>query len=262
MADETPKHLQIAADLRARIASGELQPGDKVESVKTLSERYGLNQTSVRSAVDLLRAEGLIDRRAGSGTYVKARNRLTRRAHARDMRLPTQPSTSPFARDVIAAGMVPRWDYQSERKTASPAIAARLQIDIGDPVMHTRYCYFADDEPIQLADSFEPLAITEGTPIELPEDGAAVGVVARMDLIGVNPTHYIEDVTDRSATPEEVEALKLDPRGPLSVLAIERTYFAGETPVETADIVFPGRRYRVVYKVELDAAPTSEQPSN
>lgn len=256
MANETPKHLRIAADIRARIASGELQPGDKVESVKTLSERYGLNQTSVRTAVDLLRAEGLIERRAGSGTYVKQRSRLTRRAMGRDMRLPRPPSTSPFARDVTAAGMAPRWDHESERTTASPAIASRLKIAVGDPVMRTRYRYFADDEPIQLADSFEPLAITEGTPVELPEEGAAIGVVARMDLIGVNPTHYVEEVTDRSADPEEAELLEMDPRGSLSVLAIERTYFAAETPVETCDIVFPARRYRVIYEVQLDPAPT------
>lgn len=254
MAKETPKHLRIAADIRARIATGELQPGDKVASVRTLSDQYGLNQTSVRTAIDLLRAEGLIERRAGSGTYVRQPSRLTRRAMGRDMRNRKTPSTSPFARDVSDAGMRPHWDSESARTEATPAIAARLQIQPGDPVMHTRYVYFADDEPIQLANSFEPLAITEGTPVELPEEGAAVGVVARMDLIGVNPTRYVEEITDRSATPDEAEALGIDPRGSLTVLAIERTYYAGDLPVETADIVFPGRRYRVIYEVELDPA--------
>lgn len=256
MANEMPKHLRLAAEIRARIASGELQPGDKVETVEVLSEQHQLNKTSVRGALDLLQAEGLIERRRGSGTYVKQRSRLTRRAMSRDIRAPRPPSTSPFARDVTAAGMTPRWDHQSERTEASPAIAERLGVEVGAPVMRTQYRYFADDEPIQLADSFEPLAITEGTPVELPEDGAAVGVVARMDLIGVNPTRMVEEVTDRSATPEEAEALSLDPRGSLSVLAIERTYYAGETPVETCDIVFPARRYRVIYEVQLDPAPT------
>jgi DNA-binding GntR family transcriptional regulator len=255
VAKETPRHLRLAAEIRARIASGELQPGDKIETVEVLSSQHRLNKTSVRSAFDLLQAEGLIERRRGSGTYVAQRSRLTRRAMGRDMRLPKPPSTSPFARDVTAAGMEPRWDHESAPTIATPAIAERLKIQVGDPVMRTRYRYFADNEPIQLADSFEPLAITGGTPVELPEDGAAIGVVARMDLIGVNPTHYIEEVTDRSASPEEAELLQMDPRGSLSVLAIERTYYAGETPVETCDIVFPARRYRVVYEVQLDPAP-------
>lgn len=255
MATETPKHLRIAADIRARIANGDLQPGDKVESVKTLSIRYGLNQTSVRTAIDLLRADGLIERRAGSGTYVRQPTRLTRKAMSRNMRTPQPGGTSPFARDVTAAGMTPRWDHDSSRDHATPAIARRLGIQPGDPVMRTRYRYFADDEPIQLADSFEPLTVTEGTPVELPEDGAAVGVVARMDLIGMSPTRYVEEVIDRSATPDEAEALGLDPRGSLSVLAIERTYYAGDIAVETCDIVFPARRYRVIYEVELAPAP-------
>src|SRR3954467_12052388 len=100
VARETPKYLRVAADIRALLANGELQPGDKVPSVFKLSQQYGLNQTSVRSAIELLRAEGLIERRAGSGTYVKQRGRLTRRAMGRDMRAPKPPSTSPFARDV------------------------------------------------------------------------------------------------------------------------------------------------------------------
>lgn len=254
MADSPPAYLRIAADIRARVATGELQPGDKIPSTKELASQYGINVTSVRSAIVMLQSEGLIERRRGSGTYVRQASRLVRRAHSRNMRTPGA-TTSPFARDVEAAGMRPGWDHQSEHTTATPRIAERLGIAEGDPVMRTRYRYLADDQPIQLADSHEPLAITAGTPVEWPEEGAAVGVVARMDLIGVDPTRFVEEVTARPASPEEIAALALNPRGGLWVLAIERTYYAGDTAVETADIVFPGDRYRLVYEVELDPAP-------
>ncbi|WP_327037672.1 hypothetical protein [Micromonospora maris] len=49
-----------------------------------------------------------------------------------------------------------------------------------------------------------------------------------------------------------VTALDLDPRGGRWVIAIERTYHAGQTAVETADIVFPGDRYRLVYEMPVD----------
>lgn len=254
MADGPPAYLRIAADIRARVASGELQPGDKVQSVAKLRTEYGVSSTVARTAITMLQSEGVVERRRGSGTYIRQTTRLIRRAHSRNMRAPG-PSTSPFARDVSAAGQQPRWEHHSEHATASPRIAARLGIDEGDPVMRTRYRYLADEQPIQLADSHEPLAITAGTPIEWPEEGAAVGVVARMDLIGVNPTRFIEEVTARPAGPEEITDLGLDLRGGLWVLAIERTYFAGDTAVETADIVFPGDRYRLVYEVDIDPAP-------
>lgn len=254
MADSPPAYLRLAADIRARVAAGELRPGDKVPSVAKLVEQYGLSTTSVRTAIAMLQSEGLIERRRGSGTYVRQQSRLVRRAHSRNMRTPG-PSTSPFARDVAAAGSAPRWEHRSEHTTATARIAERLGIAEGDPVMRTRYKFLADDQPIQLSDSHEPLAITAGTPVEWPEDGAAVGVVARMDLIDVHIDRFVEEVTARPASPEEIADLRLDLRGGLWVLAIERTYYAGDTAVETADIVFPGDRYRLVYEIGIDPAP-------
>ena len=259
MTSSAPAYLRVVADIRARIVTGELQPGDKVPSVAKLVDEYGLSTSTIRTAIAMLQSEGLIERRRGSGTYVRQSTRLVRRAHSRNLRKPNvAPSTSPFARDVAAAGATPRWEHQSEHTTATARIAQRLGIDPGDPVMRTRYRYLADDQPIQLADSHEPLAITAGTPVEWPEAGAAVGVVARMDLIDVHIDRFVEEVTARPATPEEIEQLGLDLRGGLWVLVLERTYFAGETAVETADIVFPGDRYRLVYEVEVDPAPETE----
>lgn len=258
MTDSSPAYLRIAADIRARVASGDLQPGDKVPSVAKLQGQYQVSSTVARSAIALLQSEGLIERRRGSGTYVRGRTLLVRRAHSRDMRTRPGPTTSPFARDVAAAGGAARWEHDSEHAGANPRIAERLGIQPGDPVMRTRYRYLADDRPIQLADSHEPLAITAGTPVEWPEAGAAVGVVARMDLIGVPPTRFTEEVTARPASPEEIAALDLDPRGGLWVLAIERTYYADDTAVETADIVFPANRYRLVYEMPLDPAAPAD----
>ncbi|WP_239096141.1 UTRA domain-containing protein [Micromonospora lutea] len=172
-------------------------------------------------------------------------------------------STSPFARDSEAAGRQPTWDSESERIPSPPHIAGRLGIEPGDPVMHTRYRYLADGDPIQLADSYEPIAVTGSTPVEYPERGPIIGVVARMDFIGVQIDRFVEEVTTRPAMPVEVAALDLDPRGGRWVIAIQRTYYAGQTAVETADIVFPADRYRLVYEVPIDPwSPSDETASS
>ena len=108
---------------------------------------------------------------------------------------------------------------------ADADIARRLAIALGDPVMSTRYLFLADDEPIQLSHSREPLAVTGGTPVEWPEDGATVGVVARMDLIGVRVDESVERITARPAIAIEAQELRLPARAPL-VFVIERTYYA------------------------------------
>jgi hypothetical protein len=46
--------------------------------------------------------------------------------------------------------------------------------------------------------SYEPLALTRRTPIELPEQGDVLGVIARMDSIGQHVTEVRERVTTRS----------------------------------------------------------------
>jgi GntR family transcriptional regulator len=248
---EPPNYQRVVDDLRSRILAGELRPGDKLPTEKELQQRWGFSTTIIKHALTLLRGEGLIEGRRGSGNYVRDRTQLVRRAHSRDMRKRIG-STSPFARDSEAAGRRPSWQSESERIPAPPHIAERLGIQPGDTVMHTKYRYLADGNPIQLADSYEPIAITGGTRVEYPEQGPIVGVVARMDFIGVAIDRFVEEVTTRPAMPEEADTLELDRRGGMWVIAIERTYYAGQTAVETADIVFPGDRYRLVYEMPID----------
>lgn len=254
MPDRVPLYLRIAADLRERMASGDLPPGGKLPTQAQVQVQYNASSTAVIYALKMLESEGRIERRRGSGSYVRDARRLIRRAHSRDLRS-TQGSTSPFARDTAAAGMAPSWEHHSERSTASARIAERLGIQPGDPVMFTRYRFIADEKPIQVSRSHEPLAITGGTEVEWPEESAVVGVVARMDLIGVSIVRFVERIRSRPASPEEAEALGLNPRGGMYVLAIERTYYTEDQAVETADIVFPSDRYELEYEIPIDLGP-------
>lgn len=242
-----PAYLQIADDLRSQILEGALQADDKLPSEPALMEDYGVSRIVVRQALDVLRTEGLIVKQQGRGSYVRTLVPPTRRVlgHLYDER----PKGSPFAAVVTAGGQQPEWDYQSRKTTASKVIADRLGLEPGDPVMRTSYRFLADDEPVMLSTSFEPLAITEGTPIEQPESGSVTGVVSRFDLIGLHITHVREDVTGRAARPYEAEVLGI-PTG-VPVLVIERTYFVEDRPVETADIVVSSARYILSYRLEI-----------
>ncbi len=245
-----PAYLQIAADLRSRITSGELRPGAKLPSEAALMAAYGVSSTVTKRAIFLLKSEGLVEGRSGSGVYVREIRRLVRESHGRGLRRQQGP-TSPFARDAQAGGQAPTWEHDSAEEEATDAVAARLEIEPGDPVMRTDYRFLADGHPVQLSRSWEPLAVTRGTPVEWPEDGAAVGVVARMDLIGVRIDEFVERPSWRAGTPEEVAALGLSPRRPM-VVVIQRTYYAAGRPVETADIVADADRYELVYRMPVD----------
>jgi DNA-binding GntR family transcriptional regulator len=65
-----PVYVQVAAILRQQIGSGELGPGRPVPSVRTLTERYGINRATAAKALRVLADEGLVHVVRGRGWFV------------------------------------------------------------------------------------------------------------------------------------------------------------------------------------------------
>ena len=70
---ELPPHRQIAAWLLARMDSGELRPGQTIDSEKDLMDAFGVARTTVRRAIAYLRETGAVRSVAGRGSYVAGR---------------------------------------------------------------------------------------------------------------------------------------------------------------------------------------------
>jgi len=68
--DDSWKYERIAGDLRARIRSGEYAPGSRLPSKNELKARHGVSDGPVNEALKVLRGEGLIETRQGSGAFV------------------------------------------------------------------------------------------------------------------------------------------------------------------------------------------------
>ncbi|MFJ9623751.1 GntR family transcriptional regulator [Streptomyces sp. NPDC101181] len=252
MPRDTP-YLQVADALRARLRAGEWKVGDKLPSRARFAEEYGVGQSVAQRAVERLIAEGILEGRAGSGTYVRRARERRRmlRSRLRELR-----GDSPFRahmRDQGAAGV---WECDSTaRVPATEDIAGRLAIEPGDLCVMTDYEFLADGQPVQLARSWEPMAITDGTPVLLPEMGpkGKIGVVERMRSIDVHIVTAIEVPRPARATREHANLLGI-PLGDL-VTRLERTYFDAEgRPVETADIIVPDSRWEIAYEIEVDGS--------
>ena len=71
--DPRPPYQQVANALRAAILTRKLAPGEKLPSGNELARRYGVARMTIQQAVRLLRDEGLIVSRQGSGVYVRER---------------------------------------------------------------------------------------------------------------------------------------------------------------------------------------------
>ncbi|MFB1047688.1 GntR family transcriptional regulator [Streptomyces chrestomyceticus] len=248
---EQPPYLAVADRLRQSIANGNWSPGDRLPSRAQLAGEYGVGDNVIRRAQELLIAQGLLEGRAGSGTYVaEPRHRLRMvRSSSREQR-----GGSPFRADMAGLGKHGTWEHSTEAKVPAPReIAARLGIAEGDLCVRTAYEFLADGKPVQLSTSWEPYSITEGTIAVLPEGGpyAGRGVIERMAAIGVVITHAVERPEPRRATVAEANLLGI-PKSAL-VTHIRRTYISEDgRPVETADIVVPDAYCEIVYEVPIE----------
>ncbi len=69
-AGEQAKHRRIYSDILDRIQNGDLMPGQRLPTERELVDLYGVSRPTVAKALSRLQQEGIIDRRAGSGSYV------------------------------------------------------------------------------------------------------------------------------------------------------------------------------------------------
>ena len=67
-----PKHAVIAQHLREAITLRTYKSGDRLPSESQLVRKFGVSRPTVGRALRDLQAEGLIERRAGSGSYVRS----------------------------------------------------------------------------------------------------------------------------------------------------------------------------------------------
>ncbi len=64
---------RIAADLRRKIETGELRPGDQLPLVSALATEHHVSTATVAKAIKALRDQGLVVSRHGWGTFVAER---------------------------------------------------------------------------------------------------------------------------------------------------------------------------------------------
>ncbi len=67
---QMPRYFQVAAVLRKRVRDGVWPVGTRISTIDELEAEFGVARVTVRQAIDILRNEGALETRQGSGTYV------------------------------------------------------------------------------------------------------------------------------------------------------------------------------------------------
>lgn len=248
---DQPLFRQIAADLRGRIMSGELEPGDRLPSETDLRAQWKTSRPTVRQAVAQLASEGLVDVEHGRGTFVRRRPPVRRLSADRLSRKRRQAGQAAFLADAAAAGARPEVDMiDISRSTADDRVAEWLGIDVDTPVLVRRRRYLADGRPMQLATSYLPAELADAIPALAAEDTGPGGIYARIEDAGHRFAPFREMITVRIPAEDERRTLDMPPVMPvLDILRTARDE-AGRV-LEVCHAVLRGDRYAV--EVELPA---------
>src|SRR3954471_771677 len=164
-ASDRAVYRQIADHLRSEIERGEREPGSQLPSESQLMAAYDVSRVTARRALGVLVTDGLVTAEHGRGWFVRRKppvrrlgfDRFARRSEGKAaFTVDMETSNRPFHVEVLYVG----------RGIAPAETASLLGIEPGDEVVVRRRRYFAEDQPIEVATSYIPLDVAEGTPIE------------------------------------------------------------------------------------------------
>lgn len=257
------KYERIANDLRQQIASGELQPGERVPSENSLIERYKVSIPTLRQALAVLRTEGLVEARHGKGTYVREPRRMVtrrndRHQHEKDVvRQPENERRHSGSAEGDTGFQTDAFDFEAEYATvtADDRLATVFSVPVGTPLLRRSYhSRFQDeDSPLGTGYSYLVLDMINSNPKLLdpscePWPG---GTMHQLSTVGIEVDRIVEEIYARLPSHSETEALNLLPG--TAVFAIQKKMIdIADRVVEFSDFILPGDRHRMIYTTQLE----------
>lgn len=224
----TPLYLQLEAVLREALTSDTWKAGEAMPPERELANKFGVSRLTLRKALERLEAQGLVQRRQGSGTYVAPR-----------LEQPLSTLTG-FSEDMRARGLEPslRW-LKRGLFTASPEEVLALSLSPGEKVARLERVRSAQGEPMAVERAALPAHL-------LPDpEQVKESLYTYLESKDLRPARALQRLRSVAASRQEAELLGIRPGEP--VLYIERlSYLADGSVLEFTRSHYRGDRYDFV----------------
>lgn len=247
--DKRPKAQRIANEIRAMIMSGQWEPGSKIPKTDDLIKTHKASNVTVQRALDILKAEQLLEGRSGTGVFV--RDRAPQTITPASYMTPSDPG-EPYRWSTEATRRGQRGSNQvlSVGEVATPKRVARaLGVKAGAMAVLRTRLGLLNDEPAEVSYSYYPAELARGTRLadrrKIP--GGSPTLLAEM---GYPPREQVDEVAARPATTEEYELLEIP--GDVPVLEVFRIVYSDDRrPIEVTVLVKPGHLYKMGYHLPV-----------
>lgn len=232
-----PAYREVADRLREALRDPFREPGVPLDSERILAERFGVSTSTVRKAIGLLRAEGLVDVVQGSGVFPRTWKPILRDATKRLSAQQWGEGKAIWEADLGDRLVTPA--SVTAGYTTVPAYVAEL---FGtEDVLVRRRLYVVDKRPVQYAVSYYPAEIVRGTQIERRDTGPG-GVYNRLAELGYAPAAFTETLRARTPSPDEQQKLRIQANHPVAEIVRYARTVEGRL-VEVNEMVLDGEAY-------------------
>lgn len=211
---------QIAKSVLESIRAGKLAVGVRLPSEPKLAQMYGVSRNTLREAVRLLIAQGVLEARKGIGTFVRG---------AGFSLWPVETGIEELASttDIIAAaGHVPGCrSYELDIVPGQDDVTGALLLDKGTDVYRLSRVRLADDAPVILCIDYLPAGlIAESLMRQFDGQGSLFAFLSARCELSIAVARAV--LKPLLPTDEVAEALEVGSQEPL--LLLKQTHFDGD----------------------------------
>lgn len=213
-----PLYIRIQDALIEQLKSGALKPGDRMPTEDVLMREHAVSRITVRKALELLQHQGLIERYAGKGTFVRKRS-------------PGSGWVASSINDVLQLGAetVPKgldWRLVND----APA-ARQLGLPVHENLFRLRAVRAHEGVPVYVVEGYVPESI--GRRLHRDDFKGSMLISLLEEKLRIPVSRGQEEISAGIADRRLARLLKVKPGTP--VLILDLVYFAvGDQPVEYA----------------------------
>ncbi|MCJ2183456.1 GntR family transcriptional regulator [Novosphingobium sp. 1949] len=232
-----PRYLRLQRLIRKAIEGRRLPPGAALPSERDLCDQYGLSRVTIRKAIDGLVGDGILERRQGAGTFVRADKADLAEAGRVEKSI---TALSSFSEDMAARGRrsESRWIEKVEA-TVSTDEAMTLGLSPGSRVFHLQRIRYGDGETMAIE-----RAVVAGWALRSIED-VGDSLYAALDTMGNRPVRALQRVRAISFGQEHADLLGVKVGDPC-LLIERRAFLADGRIVEVTYSYYRGDAYDLV----------------
>lgn len=232
-----PLYLRLGMAIREAVERGALRIGQALPSERELAQEAGVSRVTVRKALEGLAAEGVVEQRHGSGTFIADPSH-------RKLQQGLAHLTS-FTEDMRTRGRAATSDWLTRAiGRVTPEEAMQLALSPGEPVSRFHRLRRADGQPMAVERACVPAAI-------LPDPNlVGASLYDAMAAAGHRPVRALQRLGAENLGAEDARLLDL-PEGAAALSILRVSFDASGQPVELTRSHYRGDAYDFVAEMAL-----------